>query len=414
MGRRMEAEAGGGVRRGPGGAPHRESGYALLLVFLMAAVIAISLYSEIPRVAFQSQRQKEQLLMERGLQYMRAIQVFSQVNRGQWPRNLDDIETFQNRHFLRHKYIDPMTGKNDWRVIHIQGGMLTDSLVTQNANASKPSTSTESNYISDYSGLAQSGAGEQVQRPQDRRRPSEGGAGGGVGEPLPMMPGAGPDPSEQGQAPAAPATPDNPANPVAGAPVQGIPGDASGQTPPQGGAGQPAPGMPGLPGQAGNPALNMINRMLTSPNPQAGQIVQQAQAGGLTGMGTPGTAMGGGVAGVASKSELEGIMVYGAQTLYKKWEFVFDPTKVPPIAASGGPVGSTPVTQMGQQQAQMPAGGAAGGTGAMGGGFGMSSQIGAGAQGNSGAGGSSNGPAGMQTAGSGSGALPPGFRLGRP
>src|ERR1035438_3083241 len=119
MDRRIEPEPDGGVRGGPGGPPHKESGYALLLVFLMAAVIAISLYSEIPRVAFQSQRQKEQLLMERGLQYMRAIQVFQQVNKGQWPRNLDDIETFQTRHFLRHKYIDPMTGNAEWRLIHI-------------------------------------------------------------------------------------------------------------------------------------------------------------------------------------------------------------------------------------------------------------------------------------------------------
>jgi hypothetical protein len=44
-----------------------ESGFALLLVFLMASLIAISLYMEMPRVAFQAERQKEQLLMERGM-----------------------------------------------------------------------------------------------------------------------------------------------------------------------------------------------------------------------------------------------------------------------------------------------------------------------------------------------------------
>ena len=46
----------------------REGGFALLLVFVMAAVIAITLYMEFPRLAFDSQRQKEQLLMERGKQ----------------------------------------------------------------------------------------------------------------------------------------------------------------------------------------------------------------------------------------------------------------------------------------------------------------------------------------------------------
>ena len=38
-----------------------ESGFALLLVFLMAALIAIMLYRELPRLAFESQRAKEQL-----------------------------------------------------------------------------------------------------------------------------------------------------------------------------------------------------------------------------------------------------------------------------------------------------------------------------------------------------------------
>ena len=58
-----------------------ESGFALLLVFLMAAIIAISLYMEIPRVAFETQRQKEQLLMERGEQYKRAIKLFVSPHR---------------------------------------------------------------------------------------------------------------------------------------------------------------------------------------------------------------------------------------------------------------------------------------------------------------------------------------------
>ena len=57
-----------------------ESGFALLLIFLMAALIAISLYSQLPRVAFESQRAKEQLLIERGEQYKRAIQLFVKKN----------------------------------------------------------------------------------------------------------------------------------------------------------------------------------------------------------------------------------------------------------------------------------------------------------------------------------------------
>ena len=38
-----------------------ERGFALLLVFVLAGIIAIALYKEIPRVAFEKQRDREQL-----------------------------------------------------------------------------------------------------------------------------------------------------------------------------------------------------------------------------------------------------------------------------------------------------------------------------------------------------------------
>ncbi len=42
-----------------------EAGFALLLVFVLAALIAISLYYELPRVMFERTRDKEQLLVDR-------------------------------------------------------------------------------------------------------------------------------------------------------------------------------------------------------------------------------------------------------------------------------------------------------------------------------------------------------------
>ena len=41
-----------------------ERGFVMLLVFLMAALIAISLYNEIPRVSFESQRRARQRRLE--------------------------------------------------------------------------------------------------------------------------------------------------------------------------------------------------------------------------------------------------------------------------------------------------------------------------------------------------------------
>lgn len=156
-----------------------ESGFAMLLVFLMAAFIAISLYMQIPRVAFQAQRQKEQLLIERGEQYKRAIQVFVRTN-GRYPGKIEDLENFNNRRFLRHRFVDPMTGKTEWRLIHVNGGVFTDSIVNklktgqqgQQNGASANTFVGEQAYVANDASQGTAGGAPGA----SRRRQSEGGA----------------------------------------------------------------------------------------------------------------------------------------------------------------------------------------------------------------------------------------------
>jgi hypothetical protein len=118
-----------------------ERGFALLVIFLIAAAVAFTMYQEMPRVAFESVRNKEQILMDRGNQYKRAIQVFYAVNK-RYPQEIKDLENTNEKRFLRRRYIDPMTGKDEWRLVHTNGSFLTDSLVTkppaQNANNGLP------------------------------------------------------------------------------------------------------------------------------------------------------------------------------------------------------------------------------------------------------------------------------------
>jgi hypothetical protein len=123
-------------------APRRpERGFALLVIFLIAAAVAFTMYQELPRAAFESARDKEQLLMDRGNQYKRAIQVFYAENKS-YPAELKDLESKNNKRYLRRRYIDPMTGKDEWRLIHTNGSFLTDSLVKkppeQNASGGLP------------------------------------------------------------------------------------------------------------------------------------------------------------------------------------------------------------------------------------------------------------------------------------
>ncbi len=109
----------------------QQGGFILLIIFMMAGAIALMLYAQLPRVAFESEREKEQVLIDRGEQFVRAIQLYQLDNAGQWPQSLDDLEKKGNKRYLRRRYVDPYTGKNEWRLIHTNGAQLTDSLVTK-------------------------------------------------------------------------------------------------------------------------------------------------------------------------------------------------------------------------------------------------------------------------------------------
>lgn len=101
----------------------------MLLVFAMAAAVAIMLYRELPRLVFEAQRIKEQDLISRGMEYRRAIQLYVRKNK-RYPQSLDDLERGTGIRYLRRRYKDPMTGKSEWRLIHIDNaGVFTDSLV---------------------------------------------------------------------------------------------------------------------------------------------------------------------------------------------------------------------------------------------------------------------------------------------
>ena len=105
-----------------------ERGSALLIVFVMAAIIAIMLYNEMPIAVFEAQRQKEQLLIDRGNEYVHAVRLFVRANRGQYPANMEALENTNRVRYLRSRYKDPFTGKDDWRLLHAgPNGIIIDS-----------------------------------------------------------------------------------------------------------------------------------------------------------------------------------------------------------------------------------------------------------------------------------------------
>jgi hypothetical protein len=141
-----------------------ESGFALLLVFALAGTIAIYLYMELPRVAFEAQRNREQLLIERGEEYKRAIQLYVRKI-GRYPGRIEELESTNNVRFLRRRYKDPMTDKDEWRLIHVgPGGVLTDSLVQKQPEAeAKDKKETAASGFETGGGFAPGAPGAQPQ-----------------------------------------------------------------------------------------------------------------------------------------------------------------------------------------------------------------------------------------------------------
>jgi hypothetical protein len=361
----------------------------VLLVFAMAATVAISLYLELPRAAFEAQRDKEQLLIDRGEAYSRAVQLYvRKFNR--YPADFDALNNTQGIRFLRRQYSDPMTGKDEWRVVHVgPGGVFTDSLVY--AAKKQEDKNAPQTFITELQSASNTAAnGEAVNLATRRRASDTPGAPGdpgnpsqpGGGDPATPQPGAPvqvlPDGrivpagqgSQNGAAPGGTALPGqlgvNPGvNPAMGAPNRGVNNTGF----PQGFPGQqPNQGTPGQPNAPPTAASQLINQLLTTPRPggfpgqpgaapavdQFGNPLPQTPAppaSGQTtaGFGTPvqasapqGQVIGGGIAGVASKRDQEGIKVYNGRTDYKEWEFVYDISKDKSRAGAGVP-GAQPV-----------------------------------------------------------------------
>ena len=93
-----------------------EEGYILVAVMFMIALLIISMAVALPKVAADIQRDRELETYHRGMQYRRAIQLyFKKFQR--YPPNMEALIKTNEIRFLRKKYIDPTTGKDDWKPI---------------------------------------------------------------------------------------------------------------------------------------------------------------------------------------------------------------------------------------------------------------------------------------------------------
>lgn len=88
------------------------------MVLFLTVLVLIALAVAAPKVAKSIQRDKEIELIHRGEQYKRAIKLYYKKF-GAYPTSIDQLLDTNNIRFLRKRYTDPITGKDDWRLIYV-------------------------------------------------------------------------------------------------------------------------------------------------------------------------------------------------------------------------------------------------------------------------------------------------------
>jgi hypothetical protein len=327
-----------------------QRGSAILVILVFAAVIAIALYRELPVATFEAQRQKEELLMDRGNEYKRAVQLYVRKIQS-FPPTLDALENTNRMRFLRSRYVDPFTGKADWRLLHAgPGGAIIDSKIKGNGSTLAGASGSTSNplgapssvtnpFANSFNGADPTGqAGGQPANNFPQRPPTIS-ANGADGQ-------TSPDPIQTAPYPGYPAPPD-PSNPLStgsSSPTGSGPGrlrlgNPTGNSYPPGtfpdssqlgGSTDPQNPMIGALGTT-NPTPTNQN---AAPSSTSGfSFNQPANTTGASSSSTPGLGtmnpsnVGAGIAGVASTAAGKTIKIFNDQSDRSLWEFVYDMQK---------------------------------------------------------------------------------------
>lgn len=284
----------------PGSAAHlspdSESGFLLLFVLFLAALMLIALAMAAPRIATSIQRDKEIELVHRGEQYKRAIKLYYRKF-GTYPSSIDQLLNTNNIRFLRKRYTDPITGKDDWRIIH-----LGQAKVPPMGFFGQPLT-----------GL-----------------PGATNVGTPIGSPVGATPGSIPG-TTPGTIPSSPfgsATLD--------APDENSPSDDSSSST---AFGESATSNPSTTITGAPPGAAASTTSPTSPTSSTSPSPFSSSSG-------PGSALGGGpIVGVGIPSPKASLIAYKKQKHYNQWEFVYNPIEdqmqAAAAALNGGGIQST-------------------------------------------------------------------------
>jgi type II secretory pathway pseudopilin PulG len=284
----------------------------------MLAILIIAMSVAAPKIAKEIQRDRELETMHRGKQYARAVKLYYKQF-GRYPPNLDALVKTNEIRFLRRKYIDPTTGKDEWKAIQV----------------GQQKTQTLGFFGQPIAGSSVGGVGPAGGNGLTGATPIGGiGSAGGIGSTLGS--------TDQGST-----------NGASGSSTDTSNGASGSQS---GGTNSVAPG--------------------SGTGPVSGSSSAFATPGGQTGQ----TFGGAGIMGFSPTSPKQSILVYKKKNHYNEWEFLYDPI-ADQMMMQGGNTG-TIGTPAGSLPGSSPIGGSSsfGGTSPIGSGssFGTSNGTGTG------------------------------------
>jgi len=117
-----------------------EAGYLLITLMLFVTLLVIAATAVLADLKRQIERDREEEMIHRGVQYTRAIRRYYRKT-GTYPTTLDQLENTPGMRFLRKRYKDPVTGQ-DYRLLHLQdvvtafGQRITGALTVAQMNRS--------------------------------------------------------------------------------------------------------------------------------------------------------------------------------------------------------------------------------------------------------------------------------------
>jgi len=309
-----------------------EQGFMLVGLIVAIFIILLVLSIAAPKVSKELQREREVEAVHRGNQYVRAIQVYGRKNGGQFPATMEALEKTNNQRFLRQRYVDPITGKVDWRLIHVG-----EAKTTVKGFFGKPLTGLTPG-LGSAAGMASSGG-------------IGAGATGGSSPSAFGSPGAGAYGSSSGSSAFGSSSSGSSAF-GSSSPGSSSFGSSAPGTSAMGGTSSPTTGTTATGGAASG-----TDTSGSTPSGSPGVASQSATS--FTGGGSP-------FVGVGIPKEGTSIVVLNEQTTYNTWEFIYDP-RIEQLKANVSMFGGGPATassgSLGSAGSLNSGTGAGGGTG---------------------------------------------------